>query len=308
MKELILLILILSNNWQTRLLKEGFKDSLYLEYKEWSLKEKRYEELKNFSLELLKKYPREVLILLTLGEIEIINKNFKSGYHYLEQALNISKESNFAVGQLLERYKLELEDKNYPFLSFISLIKRNNFKKALEFINFLSEGELKIYYQILLSAYLGSVDSALINIFNFLIRFEKSPLKEEIQEFGLLLSSGRDMKNYFYSLILLTIGEKEKAIEILKKINEDYSLIKLAEIYQKENKIQLAISALENALKTKNDYFRSKAQYYLALLLLEKNENQAVLLLEDIVFNHSLTPYTFYSQELLNKLKLKGIR
>lgn len=308
MKELILFFLILSNDWQTRLLKEGFKDSLYLRYKEISLKEGRYDEFKNFSLELLRRYPREILILISLGEIEIINKNLRTGYNYLEQALQISKEYNLFVSQLLENYKIEIEDKDYPFLSLISLIKRNNLKKALEFTIFLPEGETKKYYQILLSGYFGSVDSTLINIFDFLIRFEKSPLKEEVQELGLLLSSGRDVKNYFYSLILLIIGEKEKAIEILKKINEDYSLIKLAEIYQKENKIPLAISALENALKTKNDYFRSKAQYYLASLLLEREENRAILLLEDIVFNHPLTPYTFYSQELLNKLKMKGIR
>ncbi|MEO0130564.1 MAG: hypothetical protein ABIK76_02590, partial [candidate division WOR-3 bacterium] len=304
----ILLFLILNNDWQTKLLKEGFKDSLYLKYREEKIKEKKYEELKNFSLELLKKYPRETLILLTLGEIEIVNKNVKSGSFYLEQALRISKESNSFVSQLLEKYKIEVEDKSYPFLSFISLIKKNNLKKAAEFTNFLPEGELRIYYQILLSAYLGFVDSTLVYIFDFLIRFEKSPLKEEVQEFGLLLSSGKDMKDYFYSLILLTIGEKEKAIDILKKINEDYSLIKLAEIYQKENKTQLAISTLEDALKTKNDYFRSQAQYYLASLLLEKDESRAILLLEDIVFNHPLTPYTFYSQQLLNKLKIKGVR
>ncbi len=308
MKGLILLFLILNNDWQTKLLKEGFKESLYLRYKEISIKEKKYDEFKKFSLELLKKYPKEYLILMALGEIEIINKNLKAGYNYLEEALGISKESNFSISQLLEKYKIEIEDKNYPFLSFLSLIKRNNFKKGWEFLNFLPEGEIKIYYQILLSGYLGFIDSALIYIFNFLIRFEKSPLKEEVQEFGLLLSSGKDMKDYFNSLILLTIGEREKVIDILKKINEDYSLIKLAEIYQKENKIQLAIIALEDALKTKNDYFRSKAQYYLASLLLEKNENRAIFLLEDIVFNHPLTPYTFYSQELLNKLKIKGIR
>lgn len=308
MKGLILLFLILNNDWQTKLLKEGFKESLYLRYKEISIKEKKYDEFKKFSLELLKKYPKEYLILMALGEIEIINKNLKAGYNYLEEALGISKESNFSISQLLEKYKIEIEDKNYPFLSFLSLIKRNNFKKGWEFLNFLPEGEIKIYYQILLSGYLGFIDSALIYIFNFLIRFEKSPLKEEVQEFGLLLSSGKDMKDYFNSLILLTIGEREKVIDILKKINEDYSLIKLAEIYQKENKIQSAIIALEDALKTKNDYFRSKAQYYLASLLLEKNENRAILLLEDIVFNHPLTPYTFYSQELLNKLKIKGIR
>lgn len=308
MKELILLFLILNNNLPTKLLKEGFKDSLYLKYRERWIKEKRYEELKNFSLELLRKYPREILILLTLGEIEIINKNFKLGYNYLEEALSISKESNFFVSQLLEKYKIELEDKNYPFLSFLSLIKRNNFKKGWEFSNFLPKEELKIYYQILLAGYFGFLDSALIRIFDFLIRFEKSPLKEEVQEFGLLLSSNKDIKNYFYSLILLMIGEKEKAIDILKKIKEDYSLIKLAEIYQKENKIPLAISALEEALKTENNYFRSKVQYYLASLLLERNESRAILLLEDIVFNLPLTPYTFYSQELLNKLKMKGIR
>ncbi|MEM2175188.1 MAG: hypothetical protein QXI58_06170 [Candidatus Micrarchaeia archaeon] len=308
MKGLILLFLILNNDWQTKLLKEGFKESLYLRYKEISIKEKKYDEFKKFSLELLKKYPKEYLILMALGEIEIINKNLKAGYNYLEEALGISKESNFSISQLLEKYKIEIEDKNYPFLSFLSLIKRNNFKKGWEFLNFLPEGEIKIYYQILLSGYLGFIDSALIYIFNFLIRFEKSPLKEEVQEFGLLLSSGKDMKDYFNSLILLTIGEREKVIDILKKINEDYSLIKLAEIYQKENKIQSAIIALEDALKTKNDYFRSKAQYYLASLLLEKNENRAIFLLEDIVFNHPLTPYTFYSQELLNKLKIKGIR
>ncbi len=305
---LILLFLILSKDWQNKLLKEGFKDSLYLRYREWSIKEKRYEELKNFSLELLKKYPKEFLIFLTLGEIEIINKNFPSGYNYLEEALNISKESNYFVSQLLEKYKIELVDKNYPLLSFLSLIKGNNFKKGWEFLNFLKKEELKIYYQILLSCYFGFVDSALIRIFDFLISFEKSPLKEEVQEFGLLLSSNRDTKNYFYSLILLIIGEKAKAIDILKKINEDYSLIKLAEIYQQENKTQLAINALEEALKTKDDYFRSKVQYYLASLLLERDERKAILLLEDIVFNLPLTPYTFYSRELLNKLKMKGIR
>lgn len=308
MKGLILFFFILANDWQTRLLKEGFEDSLYLRYKELSLKEKKYEEFKNFSLELLKRYPKEILILLTLGEIEIINKNFKEGYNYLEQVLRISEKSTPSIWQLLEKYKIEVENKDYPFLTFLSLIKRNNFQKAQEFINFLPEGELRTYYQILLSAYFGLVDSALINIFDFLIRFEKSSFKEEVQEFGLLLSSGRDMKNYFFSLILFNIGNKEKAIDILKKINEDYSLIKLAEIYQSERKTLLAISALENALKTKNDYFRSKAQYLLALFLLEKDESRAILLLEDIVFNHSLTPYTFYAQELLNKLKIKGIR
>ncbi|MEO0087576.1 MAG: hypothetical protein ABIK90_05845 [candidate division WOR-3 bacterium] len=308
MKGLILLVFILSDNWQTRLLKEGFKDSLYLEYKEMSFREKRYKELKNLSLELLKKYPREILLLLTLGEIEIINKNFKAGYSYWEQALGISKESAFFVRQLLDKYKIELIDKNYPFLSLLSLMKKNDLKKAKEFSNFLPQGELKTYYQILLIGYFGFNDSVLFNIFNFLSLFEKSPLKEEVQELGLLLSSGKDIKNYFYSLILLTMGEKEKAVNILKKINEDYSLIKLAEVYQKENKIQLAISALENALKTDNDFFRAKAQYYLASLLLEKEESRAIFLLEDIVFNHPLTPYTFYSRELLNKLKIKGVR
>ncbi|MCS7250341.1 MAG: hypothetical protein N2323_04445 [candidate division WOR-3 bacterium] len=308
MKELILFFFILSNDWQLKLLKEGFKDSLYLKYKESSLKEKKYDELKSFSLELLKRYPKEVLILITLGEIEIIKKNFQVGYDYLEEALKISRESNPFVLELLEKYKKEVEDRNYPILSFLSLIKLNNFKRAREFLNLLSEEELKTYYQILLLGNLGFTDSVLIHIFDFLIRFEKSPLKEDVQEIGLLLSSGKDLKDYFYALLLLNVGEKEKAIDILKKINQDYSLIKLAEIYQKENKIQLALSALENALKTKDDYFHSKAQYFLALFLLEKDEVRAIMLLEDIVLNHPLTPYTFYSQELLNKLKIKGIR
>ncbi|MEO0097841.1 MAG: hypothetical protein ABIK78_07090, partial [candidate division WOR-3 bacterium] len=84
MKGLILLFLILNNDWQTKLLKEGFKESLYLRYKEISIKEKKYDEFKKFSLELLKKYPKEYLILMALGEIEIINKNLKAGYNYLE--------------------------------------------------------------------------------------------------------------------------------------------------------------------------------------------------------------------------------
>lgn len=308
MKFLIFFIFLSINDLKTKLLKEGFNDSLYLKYKELSFRENKLEELKNLSLELLKNYKKEILLLITLGEIELLNKNLAQGLSYLETALKISSESNPAVLKLLEKYKIENNLEKYPFINFLIFIKKNNFIKAKEAWHFLEEGELKDYYQLLLFGNLESYDSLLIAIFNFLVNYEKSPLKEAVQELGLLLSSGKKIKEYFYSLLLLIIGEKEKAKENLKKINEDYALIKLAEIYEKEGKISLAISTLKNVCQSKDNYFKTKAQYQLALLLLDKNEKEAISLLSDIVFNQPLTPYTYYSRELLNKLKLKGIR
>jgi len=308
MKLLIFFLFLSINDLKTKLLKEGFNDSLYLKYKELCFRENQLAELKTFSLELLKSYKKEILLLITLGEIELLNKNLVSGLSYLENALKISPESNHWVLKLLAKYKIENNLEKYPFINFLIAIKKNDFKKAKAVWPFLEEGELKDYYQLLLLGNWESYDSLLIAIFNFLTNYEKSPLKEEVQELGLLLSSGKKVKEYFYSLLLLTIGEKEKAKENLKKINEDYSLIKLAEIYEKEKEIPLAISTLENVCRTKDNYFKAKAQYRLALLLLEKNEKAAIALLKDIVFNQPLTPYTYYSRELLNKLKLKGIK
>jgi uncharacterized protein HemY len=94
MKLLIFFLFLSINDLKTKLLKEGFNDSLYLKYKELCFRENQLAELKTFSLELLKSYKKEILLLITLGEIELLNKNLVSGLSYLENALKISPESN----------------------------------------------------------------------------------------------------------------------------------------------------------------------------------------------------------------------